>query len=56
MQFGAATIREQHLFRSARVQAEKNQWKSEHKHKDSVLVLTEKVASEVIAKSFQACV
>ena len=35
-QFGAATIRERRLFRSARVQAES---KSEHKHKDSVLVL-----------------
>ena len=41
-QFGAATIRERRLFRSAQVQAEKIR---EHKHKDSVLVLLR--ASEI---------
>ena len=56
-QFGAATIRERRLFLSAWVhyRLKKIQWKSKQKHKDSVLVLL-RAASEVIAKSFRACV
>ena len=54
--FGAATIRERRLFESGvyfvrRGCRLKKSVKSEYKHKDSVLV-----ASEVIAKSFRACV